>query len=423
MRFSDYVHAVLTEEKNLGETMEGIFAIAIALHMAYGRVDKGMLNTIRRSLDLSSGRAKHTIDPNIANDNIYNVEADAQDKISVKVEIRLRPSKIQGMFGSNIAANPKADAYIDALVNRVPDLRIVKKIHEFMIEVLTNHKKDEIEFTVVADGVSTSSSKNTLKGDVQLKISATSKTDIPKDLREPIVFSLKSGEASTKSTVSNMGIFVGLFRLCKTFNLRFIEGLEGVEDFPDRYSKMQDLVYQHPDKIPDEDHFIHYVKKYMTIQDRYYAGGGEGDTDADKKAYQARDELEHLKVTIKRFIRAMTDEIRMRDSEVFTADPRARVFTMKCLEFLRKQIFGQDMARVISIKGSDVKEIDTADFDAMKDTYVINLQTDESGTMRFYGIDINNEKTLLFQIRPRLEYNLKNGNKVQTLMVEVGDLL
>jgi hypothetical protein len=43
--------------------------------------------------------------------------------------------------------------------------------------------------------------------------------------------------------------------------------------------------------------------------------------------------------------------------------------------------------------------------------------------MRFYGIDINNEKKLLFQIRPRLEYNLKNGKKTQTLMVEVGDLI
>ena len=423
MRFSQFVNAILTEEKNLGETMEGIFAIAIALHMAYGRVDKGTLNTIRRSLDLSSGRAKHTIDPNIASDNIYNIQADSDDKVSVKVEIRLRPSKVEGMFGKNATANPRADAYIDSLVNRVPNLKIIKKIHEFMVEVLTNHKKDEIDFTVVADGVSTSSSKNTLKGDVQLKISAKSKTDIPKDLREPIVFSLKSEENATKSTVSNMGIFVGLFRLCKLFNLRFIEGLEGVEDFPDRYSKMQDIVYQHPDKIPDEDHFIHYVKQYMTIQDRYYSGGGEGESEVDKKAYQARDELELLKRTLKRFIQAMSEEIQMKDSDAFTADPRARVFTMKCLEFLRKQIFGEDVSRVISIKSGDVKEIDAADFDAMKDKYVINLQTDETGTMRFYGIDINNEKTLLFQIRPRLEYNLKNGKKTQTLMVEVGDLL
>jgi hypothetical protein len=161
----------------------------------------------------------------------------------------------------------------------------------------------------------------------------------------------------------------------------------------------------------------------MTIQDRYYSGGGDGESEVDKKAYQARDELELLKKTLKRFIQAMSEEIQMKDSDAFTADPRARVFTMKCLEFLRKQIFGEDVSRVISIKSGDVKEIDAADFDAMKDKYVINLQTDETGTMRFFGIDINNEKTLLFQIRPRLEYNLKNGKKTQTLMVEVGDLL
>jgi HAMP domain-containing protein len=403
--------------------MEGIFAIAIAAHMAYGRVDSNTVNSIRRSLDLSSGKATYIINPNVSSDNIYDVEVDKQDMISVSVEIRLRPSNIQGMFGSNMVANPKADSYIDALVKRIPNLRIIKSIHEFMVEVLTNNKKDEIDFTVVADGVSGSSSKNTIKGDVQLKISARSKTQIPKDLREPISFSIKTGEASTKSTVSNMGIFVGLFRLCKTFKLQFVEGLEEIEEFPDRYSKMQELVYQHPDKITDEGHIIHYVKKYMSIQDRYYSGGGDGDTDIDKKVYQARDELEQLKATLKRFIQSLSEEIEMKDSERFTTDPRSRVFTKRCLDFIRSQIFGQDMAKVISIKGSDVKEIDSADFDAMMDKYVINLQTDDSGIMRFYGIDINNVKTLLFQIRPRLEYNLKNGKKTQILMVEVGDLL
>jgi hypothetical protein len=423
MKFSRFVNAILTEERNLGETMEDVFAIAIALHMAYGRVDKNLINTIRRSLDLSNGKATHTIDPNIATDNIYGIEADANDKISVKVEIRLRPSKVEGMFGNQMVVNPRVDAYIDALARRVPDLNIMKKIHGFMMDVLTNHKKDEIDFFVIADGVSTSSSKNTLKGDVKLKISAKTKTDIPKDIKEPITFSLKAEENATKNTVSNMGIFVGLFRLCKLFKLRFIEGLEGLDEFPDRYSKMQEVVYQHPDKIPDEDHFIHYVKKYMTVQDRYFAGGGEGESPADKKAYQATEELDVLKSILKRFIQAMSEEIQMKDSDAFNADPRARVFTMRCLEFLRSQIFGEDVSRVISIKQDDIKELAKADFDAMKDQYVVNLQTDDNGNMKFYSIDINNEKKLLFQIRPRLEYNLKNGKKTQTLMVEVGDLI
>ena len=423
MRFSKFVNKVLTEEKNIGDTMEGIFAIAVALHMAYGRVDKTMLQTIRKSLDLSNGKASYVIDPNIANDNIYNVEADAEDKISVKVQLNLKPKSVEGMFGANIIPHPEVESNINALVNKLQHLKIIKKIHEFMVSVLTNNKKDEISFAVIADGLDSSSSRSTIKGDVKLKISATSKTDIPKDLKEPIVFSLKTFENESKSTVSNMGIFAGLFRLGKTFNLRFIEGLEGLKEFPDKYSQIQNLVYQHPDKIPDEDHFIHYVKKYLSIQDKYYSGGGEGETEADKKVYQAKAELEQLKITLKRFIQAISEEIQAKDSEAFTADPRARVFTMKCLEFLRKQIFGEDLARVVSIKKGDIKEIEDADFDTMKDNYVVNLQTDENGNMRFYSIDINNEKKLLFQIRPRLEYNLKNGKKTQTLMVEVGDLL
>lgn len=403
--------------------MEGIFAIAVALHMAYGRIDTKLIQSVRKSLELSNGKASYTIDPNIARDNIYGVQADESDKVSVRVEINLRKNKVDGMFGKDMIADPEVDSHISTLANKVPNLKVMKKIHNFMVEVLTNHKKDEIIFTVVADGVEGSSSRNTVKGDVRLKISATSKTDIPKDLREPIIFSLKTSENASKSTVSNMGIFAGLFRLGKLFNLRFIEGLESLKDFPDKYSKIQEIIYQHPDKIPDEDHFIHYVKKYLSIQDRYYSGGGEGETDVDKKIYQAKEELDHLKVALKRFIQAMSEEIQMKDSEVFTADPRARVFTMKCFEFLRKQIFGEDLARVVSIKYDDVKEVEDADFDTLKDEYVINLQTNESGNMRFYGININNERKLLFQIRPRLEYNLKNGKKTQTLMVEVGDLI
>lgn len=423
MKFSNFVNSLLLEERNLGDTMEGIFAIAVALHMAYGRIDTRTVNSIRKSLDLSNGKATYTIDPNIAKDNIYNVQADTSDKVSVRVEINLRKNKVDGMFGNNMVADPEVDSNIATLANKIPNLKIIKRIHEFMVEILTNHKKDEIIFTVVADGVAGSSSRNSLKGDVHLKISATSKTDIPKDLREPIVFSLKTSENSSKSTVSNMGIFAGLFRLGKLFNLKFIEGLENIKEFPDKYSKIQEIVYQHPDKIPDEDHFIHYVKKYLSIQDRYYSGGGEGETDIDKKVYQAKEELEHLKATLKRFIQAMSEEIQMKDSEVFTADPRARVFTMKCFDFLRKQIFGEDLAKVVNIKQNDIKEIEDADFDNLKNEYVINLKTDENGTMRFYGININNEKKLLFQIRPRLEYNLKNGKKTQTLMVEVGDLI
>ena len=82
MRFSDFVYTVINEEKNLGETMEGVFAIAVALHMAYGRVDTVMVNTIRKSLDLKSGKASYTIDPNIATDNIYGVDADADDRLA-----------------------------------------------------------------------------------------------------------------------------------------------------------------------------------------------------------------------------------------------------------------------------------------------------------------------------------------------------
>lgn len=391
--------------------------------MAYGKVDTSKLRNIRKSMNLKNGSATYTIDPNIADDNIYGVVPDSEDKVSVVVEINLRPSKVEGMFGSKMVANPKLDSMIEVLANKIPHMRVMKKIHSFMVDILTNNKKDDIQFTVVADGVSTATSRNTIKGDVSLRISAKTKTNIPKDIKEPIVFSLKTADFSTKSTVSNLGIFSGMFLLGKAFNLRFIDGLEDLKVFPDKYSQIQNLIYQHPDKIPDEDHFIHYIKKYLTIQDRYYSGGGEGENDSEKKIYQAKEELEQLKFTLKRFIKAMTEEIQMKDSEEFNADPRSRVFTMKALKFLKDQVFGSDLTRVVSIRPNDVKEIEDADFDSLKDEYVINLNTDETSTMRFFGININNEKKLLFQIRPRLEYNLKNGKKTQQLTVEVGDLL
>jgi hypothetical protein len=80
------------------------------------------------------------------------------------------------------------------------------------------------------------------------------------------------------------------------------------------------------------------------------------------------------------------------------------------------------MADYIHITAGDVKEIRSSDIDDLKHKYVIKVESEGNGIINFYGINMDNEKKLLFRIRPRLEYSLKSSKKTQTLQVEIADL-
>lgn len=421
MRFSEFCKGteLLTEAVNIGDTMEGIFSIAVACQMAYGRVDSEMIRKFRGKVDTSGGK-ETIIDANVAdNPMLRNIDVDPDDVLSVRVKIKLKKATVKGMFGKGFKANPAVDSHTNTLIQKVGSLRSIEKIQDFMRTILTNKRPDEVVFYVIADGVEGGGGRGEIKGDVKLSIEAKSNTPIPMDIADPISFSLKVDD----NTVSNLGIFSAVLKLGKQFGLDIVSGLEDLENFPDRYTHMQPLLYDHQDKWEDEDHIIYYLRNYLKVQDHYqsradsdFEGGSK-----ERKALQSTDELSTLKSLVERLLVQFSQQLEGIDTEKFTADPRSRVFTSKVFQFLEKEIFGKDMADLIKITKGDIKELKKADFDEFKNEYVVDFELDGLN-MLFYGIDINNQRKLLFKLRPRLEYSLKGNRKTQLVMVELGDL-
>ena len=420
MKFKEfYENNILLEALNIGDSMEGVFCIVVALQMAYGYVTKEMVQEARRDADIS-GTKEVIIDTNVKDNPAFdNIVSDPNDILQVRVKLNLRQANVKGMFGPNLTSHPVIDSHIQTLIDKVGNISAIDKIQRFMISVLTNKKPDEVIFYVVADGVGGSTSGGKIKGDITIKIEAKTKTDIPNDLEVPISFSLKVDS----DLVSNLGIFSGILKLGQLFELEMIKGLETLDLFPNQNAKMRELLYDHQDQWDNDSHIIYYLRQYMVVQDKFmavpdeeYEGGV-----AQRKLQQAQSEIEQLKLLIERFLDEFESQIESEDYEQFTTDPRARLFTSRVLRFLEKELFGEDLADIIRISKGDIQELNQANLDELKNDHVINFKKDGS-TMKFFTVDINNEQKLLFQIRPRVEYNQKKNIKTQQFSVELGDL-
>lgn len=422
MSFTSF--CILNEGVNVGETMEGIFAIAIGAYIAHGKLDINTINALRASPGFNNGKGKVSIQSNIAdNANLSGINSSPDDKISVTVEINLRPKNVDGMFGDDLEPNAKIDTLISSVVNKVPNLSTIQKIQRFIVDILTNNKHDDIEFIVIADGSDAYTTKGGLvKGDVKINIHARTRTSIPQEIKGTISFSLKTGH-DTK-TVSNLSIFGGILKLGHHFNLEFVNGIDKDVDFTGKYGDTQKLIYDHPDKWADEDHFISYLRKYIIIQDSFlskkdddFEGGGE-----ERRLQQMTSELNHLKILLKKFIDAFARDIKGKDSDTFTVDPHDRLFASLAFSFIQREIFGSDTAEYIHITDDDIREIKQSDISHMKYEYVVKVESEPSGIMNFIGINVDGSRKLIFRIIPRLEYNIKSKRKTQLLTVDIGDL-
>jgi hypothetical protein len=420
MKFKDYyTHNILLEDVNIGDTFEGIFAIAVALQISYGHVTRKMVHDVRRDIDIT-GNKEAIIDANIKENPLFdNIVSDPNDILQVRVKLNLRKQNVKGMFGRNIIKNDTVDEHIDTLISKVNSLSIIDKIQRFMVKILTNKKTDEVVFYVVADGVGNSTSRGKIKGDVVINIEAKTKTQIPKDLQAPLSFSLKT----ESDIISNLGIFSGILKLGKLFELDIVSGLYGLDVFPDKYSQSINLVYEHQDKWEDDSHIIYYLRRYLQVQDRFmskpdneYEGGAD-----ERKSEQAKGELQLLENLLTKFIDEFSSQIEQKDSERFNVDPRSTLFTSRISRFLQSELFGEDKSDFIRISKDGIQELKYSELDDLKDNHVINFKQNGS-KMLFYKVNINNESKLLFRIRPRIEYNSKSKIKTQVLVVELGDI-
>lgn len=413
MSFSSF--CILNENIKVSETVEGIFALAIGAYIAHGKIDNNIINSLRALPEFHNGKNKTIIQANISdNENLKGIVASPGDKMTVIVEINPNPKSLGEVFSDDLESNSNIDILISSIVKKITNLETIQKIQCFVIDILSNNKHDDIDFVVnISNGWK-------IRNEVRLTIHAISKES--QETKDTISFQLRAGNDA--QTVCNLSIFDGILKLGRQYNLDFVSGIDKEFILTGKYEDTQKIIYDHPDKWSDENHFISYLRKYLTIQDSFlnkkeddYEGGI-----SERRIQQMTEELNHLRLLLGKFIAAFVSDLKGKDSDVFTTDSHARLFASRSFDFIQSEIFTSEMSEYIHISHNDIKEIKQSDIENMKYEYVVKVEIDTKGVMDFIGINIDGSRRLIFKITPRIEYNIKTNRKIQILTVDVGDI-
>lgn len=321
---------------NEGDVMEGIFAICLAELFASdgGTINKGNINKWRRQIDPSIFR----------NGNAKIVirefkDGKPQDKIKVVLIVRLKYESTNMAFGPNYEPLYAKSADIGNIERKIDNLILYTKTHYRTLiqktkdSYLKNNKSDQVEIVINADGIAGESSGGDIKGDLEVSVTMNGQ----KQMDRTLSFSLKSGS----KTLANLSPYNGMMDILKRFGI----------------------------SLPEE-------AKYRKVLGEQLA---QARTPAEKK----------LKVdTIK--------ELYKETLESLETASRNSSFKDQAFELFKSVTFGSDLANVVDIDKSKIKEI-TPDYinELQKNTNSIDVQK-TSDNLKFIIKPLNKE---LFQLR------------------------
>jgi len=340
---------------NEGDVIEGIFTIGLSLYIAYGKIDKNKLNKIRTGIDpimFANGRVRQFVAKNITR----QLPKKPADIFNVGFEMRLKPESVSGAFGKSYQVLYESskdvgdiDNKINQLVRSIENTRFGKQAQSAIDEFLKNNKPEIVDFIVVADGIAGESSGGEIKGDVTLDVYVKTKATNKKIHRMSIPFSLKSGSV----TVANLSPYNGMLSIAAGLGIKW--------DAKEKYVRLAK-----PFSGPKEQ-----KEKFRLIQLMY--------SDLQKE------------------IKSISN---------------SGTFTKNAFSFLRKSIFGSDLANVVDIRGGQIKEITVEYFDAL--TKITKLDIESKGNNIVF---INKQtKVPIFQLRTKLR---KEANEAK-FYLEVG---
>jgi len=326
---------------NEGDVIEGIFTIALSLYLAYGKVEKKELNKIRTKVDtkvFSTGRFKYTV----ASDLKRQKGKNAPDFFNVGFEMKLKSESISGAFDKEYEVLYKSskdvgkiDKKIDQLIKSLDRADFTRKADGAVDYFLNNNKGEVVTFTVIADGIAGESSGGEIKGDVILEVFATKKGSTKKIISGSLPFSLKSESV----TVANLSPYNGMLDFANAMNIKW-----------------------------------NAKNKYIRLS-KPFTGPAE-----QKAKFQ--------------LINSMYDDLK---KEVI-AKSKDSNFSKTAYSFLRKSIFGSDLANVVDVQSGTVKEITVEYFDNLEKTTKLIAEA-KGNNLVFLSKDT---KTPIFQIRTKL---------------------
>lgn len=328
---------------NEGDIIEGIFSIALCLYIADGKIEKKKLNTIRTKVDtkaFGTGRYKYKVAENVKK----SLPGKPVDFFNVLLELRLKPKSIGNAFGENFETLYKRskdvgdiDKKINNLINYVDKASFARKVDAAINGFLKNNKSEIVDFVIVSDGIEGESSGGEIKGDITLSIYAHTKTQKKKILSEKIAFSLKS----ESKTVASLSPYNGMLDIAKTFGVKW-----------------------------------NAEKKYSQL----------------KKVAKSATEKETRFALIEEMYSELIKKIEEKN--------RSPGFSRNAFDFLEKSIFGKDLADVVDIGSSGVKEISKEYFEQLKKS--TKLKVEKSGQAPNLVFISRESNQPIFQLRTKL---------------------
>jgi hypothetical protein len=344
---------------NEGDVMEGIFSIACALYIAYGKIEKTKLNTLRTQIEPSKFTAGRVNIPIVSGQTI------GKDTLTVELQIRLKPKSVTGAFGKDFQfyIQKQSDIgdlnrKIDLIISSAESSRYLQKLNVAKNRYLQNNTAEDIGFMIVADGVEGEQSGGAVKGDVMITLYVKKAGERQNLLVDPetISYSIKSGS----KTAASLSPYNGMLAIAKHFSVK----------------------YSHPEK-------------YESILSR------AARTPAEKQATNDA-------------IRMMFDELR----KLIVA--KGSAVTKDAFEYIRYHVQGTDQAFLVDIDKTKLKEIPVERFKTLQDSGVQIKAVIDGEFLKF--VSVKEPKLILFQLRLKLRES-SSGSAERKFYVETGNML
>lgn len=352
----------IKEEKSMpklneGDIIEGIFCLAVGLYLGYDTIDKGKLNSFRT-----------VINPNNFVDGrervfIVKDKTLGKDKLTVECIIRLKAATTSAAFGPNYnilyskqSDIGKIDQKINNIISNISGSAFGAKLQNMKKKYVENSTEEELDFAVEADGIAGETSGGALKADVEVKLTVkNNKGSIIG--QEKIPFSIKS----KSKTLSNLSPYKGMLKFAKAFSIN--------------------------------DSFI----------------------TKSKNAFESKAITLAEKEAINKLIIDLYNELVTK----IVSSSKSNKFSIMALNFIQKEIFGDDLADLIDIDNRKIKEITQTSFNNLKDNHKF-IAIKSGQQMKI--VDSKNTKDVLFSTRVKLRVS-SSGSAERKFYIEAGKLL
>ncbi|MCS7317013.1 MAG: hypothetical protein NZZ41_01660 [Candidatus Dojkabacteria bacterium] len=178
-------------------------------------------------------------------------------------------------------------------------------------------------------------------------------------------------------------IFNIIFDISKIFHLDLVSDMENIDIIPEKYSNLLNFMFLFPEKFHDENHIIHYIKKYIEEKEKYHFNSERSKKDKIKKE---KNEMEILLKLINKFFEMFNKKYEnLLNSESFHfSNPNIILFNSSCIELFKKYLLERSYHNIIFSK-SDVYEYDLELLNNIKRNNIFNFSIHEK-TLSFYTV-------------------------------------